>query len=626
MQNQALKTPRGWLPLLLVFLAGRAGADEARAAEVKIEIRAQPTLPGRVSPKLFGNFIELLEDVVPGTWSEMLNDRSFEGVTRPANWCYYDGSLTICDRQWDSTGTWDIDRHNAFNGKRCARLSCSSAKAASLTQSGLSVTQGAQYEFSGWFRAEPPGVRTVVRLKALQPDGTWFTLGSAELPPFKQEWQRCSAELTAAGTTDRAVFEVRCSGDGSLWADKLSLMPADNLAGWRRDVIDAIRQANPGVVRWGGSVCDPGEYRWKDGIGPRDRRVPFPNKVWGRIDSNDVGIDEFCQFCALVKAEPLICLSFSDGPQNAADLVEYCNGGTDTVWGARRAGNGHPAPYRVKYWQVGNEISGDDEGYLGKLGQFARLMKAKDPALSLCSSFPSRKLLEQFGKELAFVCPHHYTTDFGYCDRELSEVSHLLEMIPGCQDTRIAITEWNVSGGDWGLGRARQMTLGSALLNARYLNLLMRHCDRVEMACRSNLANSFCGAIIETRPSGLLERPSYHVMRLYATHAKPVPLPLMSSGEALDLFACASDAGSALVLFAVNSTGEPVKVSLEFSGFATSLRVTSAEAVCDTLDARQPDVMNHWDAPSRVAILPLKVGEHEVVIPAFSASAVECGS
>lgn len=615
---------RNSLSLLLLLFLVTMRLNGAGAADLKIKIRAEPAGSGRIDPKLFGNFIELLEDVVPGTWAEMLNDRSFEGVTRPSTWCYYDGSPTVCDRQWDETGSWGYDKDDPFNGKRSAKLTSTESHAGNLTQSGLCVRKGMRYHFSGCFRATDAAVRGIILLKTLQPDGTWTPLASAELPPVKSEWQKHVLDLSVIGTTDSAVFELKVTGRGSLWVDKLSLMPADNLAGWRRDVVEVIKDARPGVVRWGGSVCDPGEYRWKNGIGDRDRRVPFPNKVWGRIDSNDVGIDEFCQFCALVKAEPLICLSFSDGPQPAADLVEYCNGGQETAWGARRVANGHSAAYRVKYWQVGNEISGDNEDYQQKFGEFVRLMKSKDPSLALFSSFPSKKLLERFGKDLAFVCPHHYTTDFGYCDRELTEVTQLLETLPGCQQTRIAITEWNISGGDWGLGRARQMTLGSALMNARYLNLLMRHCDRVEMACRSNLANSFCGAIIETSTSGLLKRPSYHVMRLYATHAKPVPLSLMSSTGMLDLFACGTETKSALVIFAVNSTGEPVKASLEFSGFPNAIHPTGAEAVCDTMDARQTDVMNHWNTAERVTIRTLDAGQRDFVFPALSAVALEC--
>lgn len=142
-------------------------------------------------------------------------------------------------------------------------------------------------------------------LEALLPDGRWMTLAFAELPKPSSQWAKYTAEMTSTGTTDRAVFELRVAGNGTVWADKLSLMPSDNLDGWRPDVIKAIKAVRPAVVRWGGSVCDPGAYRWKNGIGDRDGRVPFANKAWGRIDSNDVGIDEFCRFCELVKAEPL---------------------------------------------------------------------------------------------------------------------------------------------------------------------------------------------------------------------------------------------------------------------------------------------------------------------------------
>jgi len=600
-------------------------AQLVQAAEVKVLVSSEPTSAARIDPKLFGNFIELLEDVVPGTWAEMLNDRSFEGVTRPANWCYYDGSPTICDREWDKSETWHYDDSNPFNGRRSARLTSAEGHPASLTQSGLRVAKGMDYHFSGYLRAKDTKVKGSVVLKTLLPDGTSMQLASAKLPAISGDWQRYSLDLVSSGTTGRAVFELRSEGQGIIWADKLSLTPADNLRGWRRDVTQAIKEVRPGVVRWGGSACDPGEYRWKNGIGDPDRRVPFSNKVWGRIDSNDVGIEEFCDFCELVDAEPLICLSFSDGPQSAADLVEYCNGGPETIWGAKRVANGHAKPHHVKYWQVGNEISGDNEEYLARFGEFARLMKAKDPAVALCSSFPSRKLVERFAGDLAFICPHHYTTDFGYCDRELTDLTRMLESSPGCEQIRIAVTEWNVSGGDWGLMRGRQMTLGAALLNARYVNLLMRHADRVTMACRSNLANSFCGAIIETSPSGLLKRPSYHVMRLYATHAKPIPLTLMRSAETLDLFACAAQDKSSLVIFAVNSATEPVKVSLGFEGFAKPVHITNAEAVCDLLDARQPDVVNHWDASERVSTRLLQPrGQNELEIPALSVAAVEC--
>jgi len=611
---------------LVLLAAGMALASfsaPAQMPKVSTVIHSQALHAGKVNPMLFGNFIELLDDVAPGMWAELLNDRSFEGIIPPAKWCYFDGSLDICDRPWDTNSTWTLDLENPFNGLRSARLTAG-PQPASLTQSGLAARKGMDYRFSGYLRSDP-GVKASVLLKCLLPTGEWMTLASAELPALSQQWEKRSVEMTSAGETDRAVFELRVQGQGRLWADKLSLMPKDNLNGWRRDVVEAVKEVRPAVIRWGGSSVDPGHYRWKNGVGDRDVRTPWRNENWGRLDPNDVGIDEFCQFCELTGVEPLICVSFADGPQNAADLVEYCNGDARSDWGAKRAANGHPAPYRVTYWQIGNEIDPNDQKYLDQFPAFIELMKKADAGARIMASFPGQKLLDRVGKDIAYVCPHHYTPDLGECERDFQHIARMLDQTPGCAQIKLGVTEWNIDAGSWGLGRAKQATLDAALMNARYLHLLMRHSDRVDIACRSNLANSYCGAIIETAPSGsgVLKRGSYYVMHLYSHHAKPVPLRLDCSDDRLDLVACGSEDRKSGVLFAVNPRPEPVELSARFDGFGGAVRPARAEAVCDPLNAGQRDVINHWNAPERISILPLPSVSDKLVLPALSATAIE---
>jgi alpha-N-arabinofuranosidase len=610
--------------LVAAVLAAAVLPSSAEALKTTVQVSSRPLHAGRVSPMLFGNFMELLDDLVPSMWAEMLNDRSFEGVTQRANWAYGDGAPNVCDREWDKNETWAYDTARPFNGARSVRLTSARRQPARLTQSGLTVKTAAGYAFVGYFRSDNSALAVTVSLKVQLPGGGWMTLASAKLPRLAKDWRKYSMPLVSGGQSDRVVFEVRAEGQGSLWADKLSLLPADHRSGWRPDVIEAIKDARPAVIRWGGSVCDPGAYRWKNGIGDRDVRQPFPNKHWGRIDANDVGIDEFCQFCELVEAQPLVCLSFSDGPQSAADLVEYCNGDASTVWGAKRAANGHPLPYRVKYWQIGNEISGDNEDYLGKFAAFVHGMKQADPAVLLLASFPSQKLLDRAGRNIAYIGPHHYTPDFAGCDRDFNHLADMIRTTPDCGHIKIAVTEWNVSGGSWGAMRAKFQTLETALLNARYLHLLMRHSDKVELACRSNMANSLGSGIIETTPSGLLKRPSFYAMRLYARHAKPVPWQVESATEGLDVFVGGSEDQKAAVIFAVNSRSEPMACSFAFDGLDGAVCLVSAEALCDTLDARQPDVMNHWNAPDRVKIIPLSPADNMIVLPALSAAAIEC--
>jgi alpha-N-arabinofuranosidase len=434
--------------------------------------------------------------------------------------------------------------------------------------------------------------------------------------------------MTSKGQTDHAIFELRAEGKGTCWADKVSLMPMDNLGGWRRDVVEVVKAVHPAIIRWGGSSVDPGNYRCKNGVGNRDLRTPWRNENWGRIDSNDVGIDEFCEFCELASAEPLVCVSFADGAQSAADLVEYCNGNENTVWGAKRAANGHSAPYHVKYWQLGNEVSGNNPAYLSQVAEFIEKMKKADSTILLMASFPSQKLLDLFGPSLAYVCPHHYTTDLVQCEQDFNHIAQMIDHTPGCSHVKIGVTEWNIDAGSWGLGRAKQSTLGAALMNARYLNLIMRHSDKVDIACRSNLANSYCGAIIETAASGfgVLKRASYHVMDLYSRHAKPIPLWLEQFSDRLDLLACSSEDKSSVVVFAVNSKPEPVEFSFSFHGFPEATHIVKAESVCDKLQAGQSDIMNHWAAPDRVTIVELPLTPAKIILPALSATAIECGT
>jgi alpha-L-arabinofuranosidase len=589
-------------------------------------VRAEPLAGGRIEPTLFGNFMELLDDVVPGSWAELLNDRSFAGVVPTANWVYYDGSLDICDRQWDTNATWSYDSENPFNGKRCAKLTAGPAPA-SLTQSGLSARKDLEYSFSAYIRGDS-GIKVTVLLKALLPTGEWLTLASAELPAPSSEWKKQAVKMTSKGQTDRAVLELRAEGQGSLWVNKLSLMPGDNKNGWRADVVEAIKEIRPSILRWGGSTVDPGGYRWKNGIGDRDLRTPWANENWGRIDPNDVGMDEFCQFCELTGAAPLICVSFSDGAQSAHDLAEYCNGGPDTDWGAKRAANGHPAPYNVKYWEVGNEVNPDDASYLDQFSGFIKAIRSVDAGAKIMTTAPSQKLFDRVGRDIDFVCPHHYTTDLNECESDFQRIAGMIYHTPGCSQVKIGVTEWNIDAGSWGLGRARQATLRAGLQNARYMNLMMRHSDKVKIANRSNLANSYCGATILTAAcgTGVLRQPSHYIMKLYSLHAKPVPLSVQGYDKRLDVFACGSDDKKSLVLFVVNPTRDPVAFAPGFAGFDPAPHLVSAETVCDVLNLSQPDVENHWQEPERVRMIRLPVTDGAVRLPPLSATALECAA
>lgn len=143
--------------------------------------------------------------------------------------------------------------------------------------------------------------------------------------------------------------------------------PGSSLAdenGFRKDVLSALRELDIPVIRYpGGNFV--ATYHWQDGIGPRDKRPKRPELAWLGIETNQFGTDEFMKWLDVLsegkerRVEPYLCLNFGTGTlDEALAWVEYCNGTRDTYYANLRRANGHPEPYRVKYWALGNEVWG----------------------------------------------------------------------------------------------------------------------------------------------------------------------------------------------------------------------------------------------------------------------------
>jgi alpha-N-arabinofuranosidase len=613
------------LPIIaLPFFAGPVRVASG-PGDIRLKVFAAPLHQGRISPMLYGGFIELLDDHVPGMWAEMLGDRGFEGVLPASTWDYFRGEPNLCDRDWDRGPDWSYDTERPFNDKQSCRLEAPKGRPARLAQSGIAVRKGMAYLVSGWWRGDLPSPRMRVSITAGLPDGTRMKLAEAELGSPGADWRRFTGRLVSRGTTDRAVFEVEARGAGRLWLDKLSLMPEDHVEGWRRDVVEAVKELGPPVLRWGGSTVDPGPYRWAEAVGERDRRPSFVNRVWGRRDTNDVGVEEFVRLCRIVGAEPLVCISLGDGVDNARRLVEYLNGPADSEWGGKRAANGRAEPYGVRYFQVGNEIT--SPGYVRSLVEFVRAIHAVDPSAQVLSSFPTREIVDAAGPELAILAPHYYQPDLDGVDADLRKIEGWIGASADRDRLKIGITEWNIDAGDWGLGRGKLNSLRCALFEAQFLNLLHRHSDYVTLACRSNMTNSFCAGTIQTNAAGLYRTPGFLTMQMYRKHTRPVPLRVAADVPAtVDVTACAVEGGSAATVFLVNPRTEPVRIALDLSDLGAGFGVLGGEVVKDSQDRRQADIVNGFADPNRVVRAKIEAeGGNVVTLPALSIAALDCG-
>lgn len=225
-------------------------------------------------------------------------------------------------------------------------------------------------------QGETNTVRTFARVSGVSSEWKKFT-GTLHLDSSFSQDASCRLSLIA-------------NSPGQFVVQRILLRPADHINGADPDVVRLLKESKVPIHRWpGGNFVSA--YHWRDGVGPFEQRPTLPNYAWGALETHLFGTDEYIAFCRAVGCEPMICVNGGTGtPEEAAQWIQYCNGATNTPMGKLRAANGHPEPYNVKHWEVGNELWGSWQanwttpaGYADRYLQFAPVMKAADPSITL---------------------------------------------------------------------------------------------------------------------------------------------------------------------------------------------------------------------------------------------------
>lgn len=552
-----------------------------------------------------GQFIEFLCNLLPSMIAQQVDSTSFEEeppwnqafnqpTDKPYRPWYPDGSVHLASYSFDTV--------DPFNGKRSQKIELPVADTwAGLSQDGFYLRGGHSYRLHLHMR----GGHAKVRVRAsLHSDGAVIA-GPVSLGSSSSEWKQADVLLTAARDARNAMLTVEFEGPGALWLDRVYLIDSKAVLGiWRPEVVDALKAMNPGIVRIGGTTIE--SLEWEKTIGDWDSRAPFLDPPWGGLQENFIGIEEFVQLVQHIGAEPLICIRWTGKtPQDAANEVEYFNGGADTQWGKLRAKNGHAAPYKVKYWQVGNEVSGPE--YDASLKSFADAMRQVDPSIRILSSFPSSDTLRLANGTIDYLSPHHYSIgDLQGTEDNLKTLRDQIAHNPNRKDVRVAVTEWNTTGGEFGLTRGMLMTLGNALSISRYQNMLHRYSDLVEIANRSNLIDSFGSGAIQTGPGWMYFTPAYYSQQLYQRAAGSFPLKLTGNDSLPfslnqpDLNATLSADGKLLRIYAVNSTPDLRAIAFHLDPHLGEARDARAVVLRDREPIPDSEVMNSRDDPVRV--------------------------
>lgn len=478
-----------------------------------------------ISPLLCGNFIELGYGIqTEPMWGEMLFNGSFEKFA-PYHWInkdWYDlfkkdgNGETVYEKDWrkfdwyhsgyehnawfaapndvetcliedDSTFVVETTPYAAaaicqveggLHGSHFMRISNPGKAQGGMAQRGKQLKKDGQYLFSGHFRnAGETGVRITV---ALHKDGVFsdtldaFTFTLAPAGNFEKFTHTFTGHYDGRGMLGVWVE------DGVIDCDCFTLMPADTCRGWRPEVIEALREVAPKVIRWPGG-CFASFYDWRDAIGPMEQRKPTESYFWGGFQNNNVGSMELGNFCDSLGAEQMICVNlfhpdkenylkgdnprfhfpnFTDlhkGAQLAADWVAYMNADESHPMGALRAAHGRPEPFGVRYWEIDNESCRwfTPEAYAEAVKVYSQAMKAVDPTICIgmiTYAFGDGKGLDEndvfgsaIGRMLEIAGPH---IDF-FADRavdpiEMHKKLTIMRRYNALHDTNIRYcnTEW----------------------------------------------------------------------------------------------------------------------------------------------------------------------------------------
>jgi alpha-N-arabinofuranosidase len=578
-----------------------------------------------------GQFIEPLCDVMPSMIAQQVRSTSFEEET-PWNYSYK-AEIDKPYRPWYPDGTVHVatyffDTNSPFNGKRSQKIELPLANTwAGISQDGFYLEAGHSYRLRLHMRSEG----NVPVRASLHGDGGMIG-GPVSLGRGTTEWKGADVLLTAKRSVRNATLTIEFEGAGTLWLDRVYLIDKNAVLGlWRPDVVKALKAMNAGIVRFGGSTTE--EFEWSDTIGNWDARAPFPDDPWGGLQENFVGVEEFVQLVQYVGAEPLICVRWTHRtPQDAANEVEYFNGSTETQWGQLRAKNGHREPYRVKYWEIGNEVGGPE--YDASLTAFAEAMRRVDPSIKISSSYPSRNTVRLAGGVLDFLSPHQYSVgDLNGTENELKQLQDEIKRDGNEKDIRLAVTEWNATAGDWGLKRGMLHTLGNALVCSRYQNMMHRYSDLIEIANLSNFSHSFGGGQLQPGPGWLYKIPSYDTQGLYQRAVGSFPLeverssPLSFYLREPDLDATLSADGKTLRIYAVNSTPDLRKVRFRLPISFGAVQAAHVFVVGDSNPVADSEAMNSRDLPHRVSLeskkLDLSGREFDYGFAPFSVTLLE---
>ncbi|MFL6697516.1 MAG: alpha-L-arabinofuranosidase C-terminal domain-containing protein [Vitreoscilla sp.] len=511
---------------------------------------AKPGVP--VSPTLYGLMTEEINySYDGGLYAELVRNRVFKDDNKtPVHWSVVQdagGSAAIAlDQRYPVAATalttsLRLDAAGATKGHRVG--------IANDGYWGIPVKPNTRYRAS--FYARTAGAGGVPLTVSIESEDGKTVYAQAEGGRIDGEWKRYSVTLTTAAKvqpTAAARLVISTESPGTVWFNQVSLFPPtyhDRPNGNRVDLMQKLVDMKPGFLRFPGGNYLEGEtvatrFKWKETIGPIEQR-PGHRGTWGYRSSDGMGLLEFLEWCEDMKAEPLLAVfagyslwgeNIPGGPglqpfvQEALDEIEYVTGDVSTTWGAQRARDGHPAPFKLRYVEIGNEDGFDKKkNYDARYTQFHDAIKAKYPQLKLISTVNGKDWVGQ-QQHLSSRVPDLVDEHYYY---NVMEMLNDAARYDGYERSgpKVFIGEWAAREGE------PTTNLYSALADAAFMVGMERNADVVEMSCYAPL-------LVNVSPGGMQWKsdligydvqssygsPSYHMQKLFRNYLGNVSLPV----------------------------------------------------------------------------------------------------
>jgi len=642
--------------------AHRLFTVEKSNSGAKIQIYTSDKAEKPVSRLLYGKFTEHLgQNVYGGLWAQVFINPSFEGwhfwgqesdyerrMGYYARWMSIPATDVMESHKrgiapfWLAYGKGDIIYKldtDAFNSELSQQITVNKleSKHGGIRQVlYLPLHRENDYEINFYARSKQP-VELILSIRGFADEKR--ILSENRVQVSSSEWQRYTVKFTIKEAVEKGTILQLIAGlsqPGTIWLDQMTLFPADNIDGFDADVVKYSQESKLSLLRFPGGNFVSG-YHWKDGIGPIDKRKTTKNRPWSKIEYNHVGTDEYITFCRLVGAEPMICVNAGDGtPREAADWVEYCNGSVDTKYGALRAKYGHPEPYNVTYWEIGNELWGKwqigyttPKKYAKRYRKFYSAMKAVDPTIKTIATgqYPewNGPVIERDSDILRSLSLHTviahrtppetdplevYESIMAYTSYYPTELQILSDqMAEYIKEPKLAVTELQIFINDTTI--PSNQTLTEALFYSGIINAGIRSKGLVEMITHSALVNH-AGGLIKYK-GFVFPNPVYYARKLYSTQSGTIPVRInvqspmyTSSGRYspvmevpyLDAIGLLNDDGSEFNLILTNRHPDSaIKTQIVLNDYYPDKKVNLQILTGNNFMAR-----NRWDNPDLVTI------------------------